>query len=166
MALTSTVKRGEGLPDGQVQETWRLSQLTAAGWVISSATVSSNATAVSFLATPAIINGVMQILAAGTNAIVGTLSSGTTSAYVWTLSVGGTVSNAVALSPSTLGLAVWPSIPASQVVLAITKISATATNFNGGTNSLADTSYTVSHFSFTGPSCIAMSTELFTLAPG
>jgi hypothetical protein len=166
MALTATVKRGEGLPDGQLQETWRLATLTNSGWVMNSAAVSSNATTVSYVTTYAIINGQIQQLAAATVAITGTLSSSTTSAFVWTLSVGGTVSNAIALSPGTLKNIAWPAIPASQAVLAITIVAATATNFNGGTNSLADASYTVSHFSFTGPTAIAMSTELFTIVPG
>jgi hypothetical protein len=163
---TNVVKRAEGMPDGQVAETWRLSSLAGAGWVVNAATVSSNATAVSYVAFKSLVNGTFVVNAAGTAAIVGSLATGATGAFLWYLTAGGTISSTVALGVTIGGIA-FPVLPASQVALAITIIACTAaTAFNGGFNSLADTSYAATHTSFTGPSCLAMSTEYFTVVPG
>ena len=166
MALTNTVRRGTFLPDSTDAENFKLTQLLAAGWVINSASLASNATTVSYGSHAMIVNGVLQILATNTLAIAGTLTASTTGAFVFLRSVGGTASNIVLAGAASVGAIAMGTIPASQIAFGMTIVACTATAFNGGTNSLADSSYTVSHYNFTGPTALVMSTELWTNIPG
>src|SRR5689334_2512320 len=114
MAATSVVKRATTLLDSDQAENNRLTQLMAAGWVINSAGLGSNATSVSFGTHAVIINGAMQVITTGVYTLAGTLATASTNwfgAFIYTRSVGATVSNAIAQFAATVGAIVFPSIP-------------------------------------------------------
>lgn len=166
MALTTVSRRATALGDSDNAEQNKIGQLIAAGWVINSPTMAANATTVSYGSHAMIVNGVLQILATNTLAVTGTVVTNTTGAYIYARAVGGTAVAYFAAGQASVGAIVWPTIPASQLVFGMTVVAVTATAFNGATNSFADAAYTVSHYNFTGPACLAMSTELWTNVPG
>lgn len=169
MSETNAVRRGTGMPGSDVAETNTIAAAAARGWVLS-AFGGANATQVSNTAIAVFINGTLQrIVASGgtANALAGTVATNATGAYVITYAIGGTLSNALyagATGEDVSDIAI--TLPASQLGLAMILVAATATAFNGGTNSLADGAYTVSVYNFTGPVGLAIATENFTTVPG
>lgn len=183
MALTNQSFTGDALPQSGGAEAQQLAALTARGWVLSTATFAANATQASNAAYLADVNGKIITVAAsnGTGLWVtgmGTIATGTTGAFVITITVSGThkaylcagtTLNAIA-KPTTAGPyfnTSAPTIPATELPVGLAIITATAgTAFNAGTNSLADGSYTATLISFVGPSGIFLSTENMTVVPG
>jgi hypothetical protein len=168
MAYQTIVRRGTALPDSDQAECNKQVQAVSRAWVLS-AFGAANATQISNTAIAIFINGSLNriVASAGTaNAIVGTVTTNTTAAYVITYSEGGTLSNVMTATFTTLTGYTAPTIPATQTPLAIILVAATATAFNGGTNSFGDAAYTVSLYNFVGPAGIALSTENFSTVPG
>jgi hypothetical protein len=168
MAYQTISRRGTALPDSDVAENTKQVQAVSRAWVLS-AFGAANATQVSNTAIAIFINGSLQRIAASSgtaNAITGTVAATTTAAYIITYSEGGTLSNVMTATFTTLTGYTAPTIPASQTALCIILVAATATAFNGGTNSFGDAAYTVSLYNFVGPAGIALSTEYFTTTPG
>jgi hypothetical protein len=167
MALTSAVKRGTGMPGSdQLENTDVLRKLTA-GWIVGTPAIGSNATAASYGTFIAVVNGVMNVVTTNTIAMTGTIAASTTGAYVYFIAQAGTIRTAVHTAGTTVAAIVLAQASAnSEIPFAITKVACTATAFNGGTNSLADSSYTVTHMNLTGPTGIAISTQLYTVVPG
>jgi hypothetical protein len=166
MSLQTIVRRATAMPDSDQAENNRLTQQVAVGWTINNPTIRANATFVTFSSCYVVVNGVITLIAsAATGAFVGTLATSTTGAFIHTIAAGGTISSIVC-SGTTLAAIAFPTIPVSQLALGMTIIACTATGFNGGTNSVADTSYTVTHLNFLGPANIACTTESWTNVPG
>lgn len=168
MPGTVISRRGTALPDSDQSENNKLTALVARGWVLS-AFGAANATQVSNTAIAVFVNGTLNriVASSGTaNAFTGTVATNTTGAYITTVAEGGTLANFFASGVASLGVIAYPTIPASQIALQIILVAATATGFNGGTNSLADGAYTVSLYNFTGPAGIAFTTENWTNVPG
>lgn len=167
MALTTAVRRGTGMPDSDTKEHFDIAKKLISGWVVNSPAIGSNATAASYGTFMAIVNGVMNVITTNTIAMTGTLAASTTGAFIYFIGQGGTIRTAVSTAGTTLAAIVPAQASAyTEIPFAMTKVACTATAFNGGTNSLADTSYTVSHYNFTGPTGIAIATELYSLVPG
>lgn len=183
MALTTTSTFGTAMPQSDVAENTRLAALTARGWVLSTATFAANATQASNVAYLADVNGkIISVGASNGSALwvtgMGTIATGTTGAFVITVTVLGThkaylcagATLAAVAKPTTAGpyfSASAPTIPATELPVGLAIITATAgTAFNAGTNSLADGSYTATLISFVGPSGIVLSTENLTVVPG
>ena len=168
MAYTTTQLRGTGMPGSDVAENTRLNALDHRGWILS-AFGAANATQVSNTAIAVFLNGSLSRIAAsgGTaNAIVGTIVTNASGMFVITYADGGTLSNVMTANFTTLTGYAPPSIPASQIAMCMILVCATATAFNGGTNSFADAAYTVSLYNFVGPAGMALSTENYTVVPG
>lgn len=166
MALTEAVKRGTGMPDADVKHNTDLMQKACAGWVVSSVGLGSNATTVSYGTACVIVNGVMNLLTTSTFALSGTLAASTTGAYVYMCGQSGTLRSVVCTGTTLAAIAFAAASANTEVPIGFTRISCTATAFNGGTNSLADSSYVVSHYNLVGPTGLAISTELYTVVPG
>jgi hypothetical protein len=157
------------MPDSQGQETWRIAQMACVGYQFNTMTVSANATAVSFVQFDAIVNGKWQAIAASTALLVGTVATNCTGMYIMTLGVAGTVSNVLiqTAASASIGSIAVPAVNVTQMFLGgVVRVAATATAFNGSTNSLADGAYTVSFVNSTGVTGMAYATESFTLVPG
>jgi hypothetical protein len=152
MAYQTIVRRGTALPDSDQAECNKQIQTFSKAWVLS-AYGAANATQISNTAIAIFINGSLQRIAA---------SAGTANAIVGTV----TLSNVMTATFTTLTGYTAPTIPASQTAMCIILVAATATAFNGGTNSFGDAAYTVSLYNFVGPAGIALSTENFTTVPG
>lgn len=168
MAGTTTVKRGTGMVDSDVIEVTRLATFGYSGWVLS-AFGAANATQVSNTAIACFVNGSLsRIVASGgtANAIVGTVTTNTTSIYVITYGVSGTLSNIMTSPFTTLTGYTAPTVPITNIALCMIVVAATATAFNGGTNSFGDAAYTVSLYNFVGPAGIALQTENLSVTPG
>lgn len=183
MALTNTQEFGDSMPQSGTSEAVRLAALTARGWVLSTATFAANATQASNVAYLADVNGkVITVAASNGTALwvtgMGTIATGTTGAFVITVTVLGThkaylcagaTLNAIAKPTAAAPYfsASAPTIPATELPVGFVVITATAgTAFNAGTNSLADGSYTATLISFVGPSGLFLSTENLTVVPG
>lgn len=176
MSDTTAVRRATSLPDSGTKETEKLTSLTYGAWILGTGAYGANATQVSNAAYALFMNGSLQrIVASGgtANAVVGTVTTNTSAIYFFTVGVGGTCSNIMTATFTTLTGIVMPTILASNPTVASTQcavamaiVCATATAFNGGTNSFADAAYTVSLYNFIGPANIAISTESFTTVPG
>src|SRR5947208_5319246 len=143
MALTNVSRRATTLADSDNAEQNKIGQLLVAGWVINSPTMASNATTVSYGSHAMIVNGVLQIFATNTLAVVGTIAATSTGIFIYTRSVAGTASAVLvaAATGASIGTIAFPTIPASQVVFGMTIVACTATAFNGATNSFADAAY-------------------------
>ena len=160
-----TKRRFTGMPQSDMVEVINEVNQIAGTWVASNGgtgNFSLNATQASNIAFIAAINGTLQrIVASGgtANAIVGTVTTNTTAAYVITLSEGGTLSNIMSATFTTLTGFTAPSVPVSNAILDIILVCATATAFNGGTNSFGDAAYTVSNYNAAFLSGICLTTE-------
>lgn len=167
MASTTAVKRATGLPESDQAENNRLMSKICSGWVCNSIGLGSNATAFSYGSAVVIVNGIMQVIATNTQAITGTIAASTTGAYVVFCGQAGTLRTAVHTAGSTVAaIALAQASANSELAVGIIKVACTATAFNGGTNSLADTSYTVTHINLVGPTGIAVATQLYSQVPG
>lgn len=182
MTLTTATRFGDGLPQSGTLEAERVASLTARGWVISSATLGANATQVSNAAYDVIVNGVMLAVAASLGTAlwvtgIGTIATGVTGAFVVTVTVSGThkaylcpsgtTLNAIALPTASTPGAPNQTVSMTEVPLGIIVIACSAgTAFNGGVNSLADSSYTVTSKNVTGPTGLVLGTEAFSIVPG
>jgi hypothetical protein len=152
--------------DSDTAETVSLNKTLISGWVVSSS-IGVNATAVSLLTCGAFFNGVYTYASSVTCAVTGTITASTTGAIFVYLGSAGTLS-AVVGSGATVSAITPPSTLATNTLpVGMIIVHCTATAFNGGTNSLADNSYTnYSIANFTGPAGIALMTEAFTTVPG
>lgn len=167
MALTSAVKRSTGMPDSDTVENTTILRKATAGWIVGSPGLGSNATFASYGSFWAIVNGVINVVATSTITLTGTIAASTTGAYTYFIGQAGTIRAAVNTAGTTVGAIVLAQASANtEIPFGITKVASTATAFNGGTNSLADSSYTVSHMNLLGPTGLALSTELYTVVPG
>lgn len=167
MSTTTTVTRGTGMPGSDVKESQRLTAKIASGWLVSSVTVSANATAASFIAANMFINGRLYALTAGTVAMTGTLAASTTGAFIVAAANATAVRTFVCAGAASVGAIAFAETSSnSELPLGMIVIACTATAFNGGTNSLADSSYAVSFINFTGPTGLAIATEHFSTVPG
>jgi len=182
MAITNKQQFGDAMPQSGTLEAQAIASLVARGWVLSTPTLGANATQVSSVAYKAIVNGrILDVAASGGTALwvtgIGSIATGVTGAFVVTITVSGTHKGYVATVGTTLQAIGLPSaaapglpggtIPSSELPIGIIVVACTAaTAFNGGTNSLADTSYTVTAISIVGPGGIVLGTENFTIVPG
>lgn len=167
MALTSISRRGTAMPESDSNENTALARKFISGWIVNSAAIGSNATAASYGTFIAIVNGVMNVITTNTIAMTGTIAASTTGAYTYFIGQAGTIRTAVNTAGTTVAaIALAQASAYTEIPFAITKVACTATAFNGGTNSLADSSYTVTHMNLLGPTGIAIATELYALVPG
>lgn len=182
MALTTAQRFGDAMPQSGNIEAQRIAALTARGWVLSTPTLGANATQVSSIAYKTLVNGVLlDIAASGGTALwvtgIGSIATGATGLFVVTVTVSGTHKGYVATVGTTLNAIGMPTvaapslpsatIPATEIPIGFIVVACTAaTAFNGGTNSLADASYTVTAISHLGPSALTLATENFTIVPG
>lgn len=177
MSDTTVVRRGTSMPDSGTKETEKLVSLAYGAYILGTGAYGANATQASNAAYVLFMNGSLQRVAAsgGTaNAIVGTVTTNTSAIYIFTMGVGGTASNVMTATFTTLTgismpttvFATGPNVASTQCAVAFAIVCATATAFNGGSNSFADAAYTVSLYNIFGAGNIALNTENFTTVPG